>query len=135
MFGAICTKNWRANVISLLVDEKIHQSSVIFRIVSLKSEFSKANRMDGISLWSRARILSRATVHRIGRLRNAKGSARKTIGTLDQHTRKKRAFFAIHAHGLIGCGTDAARTKRDTALLRGTVQFATRIHPLIGRHN
>lgn len=48
---------------------------------------------------------------------------------------KKRAFFAIHAHGLIGCGTDAARTKRDTALLRGTVQFATRIHPLIGRHN
>lgn len=93
MFGAICTKNWRANVISLLVDEKIHQSSVIFRIVSLKSEFSKANRMDGISLWSRARILSRATVHRIGRLRNAKGSARKTIGTLDQHTRKKKSVL------------------------------------------
>lgn len=94
--------------------------------------------MDGISVcWSRARILSRATVYRIGRLRNAKGSARKTIGTLDQHTRnkKKGTFFAIHAHGLIGCGTDAARTKRDTALLRGTVQFATRIHPLIGRHN
>lgn len=49
--------------------------------------------------------------------------------------KKKGTFFAIHAHGLIGCGTDAARTKRDTALLRGTVQFATRIHPLIGRHN
>lgn len=79
-------------------------------------------------------------MHRIGRLRNAKGSARKTIGTLDQRARKKKkkekkAFFAIHAHGLIGCGTDAARTKRDTALLRWTVQFATRIHPLIGRHN
>lgn len=51
------------------------------------------------------------------------------------YSKKKRAFFAIHAHGLIGCGADAARTKRDTALLRGTVQFATRIHPLIGRHN
>lgn len=91
--------------------------------------------MDGISLWSRARILSRATVHRIGRLRNAKGSARKTIGTLDQHTRKKKERSLRYTHGLIGCGTDAARTKRDTALLRGTVQFATRIHPLIGRHN
>lgn len=69
--------------------EKIYQSYIIFLIVSLKSiEFSK---MDGISVcWSRARILSRATVYRIGRLRNAKGSARKTIGTLDQHTRNKK---------------------------------------------
>lgn len=58
-----------------------------------------------------------------------------SISVLEKKKKEKKAFFAIHAHGLIGCGTDAARTKRDTALLRWTVQFATRIHPLIGRHN
>lgn len=53
-----------------------------------------------------------------------------SISILEKKERSLR-----YTHGLIGCGTDAARTKRDTALLRGTVQFATRIHPLIGRHN